>query len=356
MVTVLMAVFNGGSYLKTALDSILSQSLRDFELLVIDDASTDGTAELLGRYAVEDRRVRVLHNGENIGLTASLTFGLKEAKGRYIARLDADDVARPSRLAAQVRFLEERPDVDVVGTWATLIDDKGNECGSWQLPQSDGALSWLLLFNNAFVHSSVMFRKDAALSLGGYSPECKRSQDYDLWLRMAQQGLLGCIPEELVHFRRHDASITALHSPNQVATHNRSAMRHLAQAYGVELSEDALMLLRGRMSGPTSGPVREEAIRALVRLFRRHTGIKHSAFEDRVIVRRDAAKRMWRIACPPGLNGRLLLAALHASRLDPRIPTSRILQALRPVFRAKNVCLSAVQTVCRRDNDAGSSE
>src|SRR5690606_37374672 len=126
-VTVLLAVHNGERYIQEAIDSILAQTFGDFELLIVNDGSTDATRDLVLSYS--DDRIRLVDNDHNIGLPKSLNRGLRLAKGRYIARLDADDISEPDRLAAQVSFLQANPDVAMVGSWYRKIDGEGNTLG-----------------------------------------------------------------------------------------------------------------------------------------------------------------------------------------------------------------------------------
>jgi len=204
-VTVLMAVYNGLPYLRQAIESVLAQSFADFELLVIDDASSDGSAECVRSY--DDPRIRLICNERNLGQTPSLNRGLELARGEYVARLDQDDLCAPERLEKQVALLDTRPDVAVVASWARLIDNGGQPAGLWRGTIDDfpDFFSTLLLGNCPFVHSSVMMRRDAVVEVGGYDPAFKRMQDYELWTRLALRRYGGLILQEpLVFYRVHD--------------------------------------------------------------------------------------------------------------------------------------------------------
>ncbi len=131
-VTVLLPVYNGARFLRQAIDSVLSQTWKDFELLVVNDGSTDGTAAILESYS--DPRIRILSNVQNIGLTLSLNKGLQSARGEYIARIDADDIALPIRLEKQVSYLDQHPEVGLVATGVKVIDERGHVTGSYQAP------------------------------------------------------------------------------------------------------------------------------------------------------------------------------------------------------------------------------
>lgn len=218
LVTVLMAVHNGERFVGEAVRSILRQTFTDFELLIIDDGSTDATAEKL--CGCIDPRIRVLHNSGNIGLTRSLNRGLKAAQGTLIARQDADDVSHPTRLACQIEFLGREPRVAVLGTQARTIDSRGRLVNAAPWPRSTRRLAvrWQLLFDSPFVHSSVMFRKSVIASLGDYDESFETSQDFELWSRVAAAGHeMRNLPDAMLDFRVHEASVSAGYRQENVA-------------------------------------------------------------------------------------------------------------------------------------------
>ncbi|MBZ0300369.1 MAG: glycosyltransferase [Anaerolineae bacterium] len=208
-VSVLMAVYNGERYLQAALDSILNQTFSDFELVIIDDASTDDTAAILAACAAQDARIRLVPNEHNLGLTRSLNKGLHLACGDYIARQDADDVSMPDRLAKQVTALDTQADTILVTGHLDLIDEQGEV---WRRPRWGGSppvVAWHLLFYNYVGgHSQVMFRRRSILDLGGYNEQWRYSQDYELWCRVVHVGDIAFLPDVLLQWRRHSSSIT----------------------------------------------------------------------------------------------------------------------------------------------------
>jgi len=207
-----MSVYNGERFLRKAIDSILAQSYQDFEFLIINDASTDTTQDILNEYAAKDSRIHVINNEVNIGLTASLNKGLAVAKGQFIARMDADDISLPSRFKKQVRFLQENPVVLVVGSWIAYIDENDKETMKViKFPLYSQEISHLLInkINNNIAHSAAMFRKKEILTLGGYRTLFVRSQDYDLWLRLSECGdVFANLPEKLLLHRVHKDAIS----------------------------------------------------------------------------------------------------------------------------------------------------
>lgn len=205
-VSVVMSVFNGADYLEAAVDSILLQTFRDFEFIVVDDGSTDRSAEIIESY--KDQRL-ILVQQENRCLERALNRGLELARGEYVARQDADDVSMPERFAAQIRFLDAHPDVDVLGTGSLLIDSKGCPFSKF-LPftQHERLVAELLRGVCPLMHGSVMVRRDAILSAGAYNPAFKRIQDVELWLRMSTRYRLANIRDILYQLRKHDLSVT----------------------------------------------------------------------------------------------------------------------------------------------------
>jgi glycosyltransferase involved in cell wall biosynthesis len=215
-----MSVHNGARYLAEAVDSILSQGFADFEFLVIDDGSTDASAVILRGYS--DPRLRVIHNPRNLGLTRSLNRGLGEARGRYVARQDADDSSHPDRLARQVTFLDANPNVALLGTGVRIINGRGRRRGLdvEVRPSTYHGIQWRLLFGNPFAHTSTMFRRDVVWGeFGGYDESCVFSQDFDLWSRVLTRYQGVNLPEPLVNYRSHGMSIVGRHDQGVRASH-----------------------------------------------------------------------------------------------------------------------------------------
>lgn len=206
-VSVVMSVRNGGSDLPKALDTILNQTFSDFELIAINNGSTDGTREFLDRIA--DPRVRV-HHQEDQGLAAALNRGISLARGRYIARQDHDDWALPTRLAQQVAFLDVNPDHALVGTRAEIWMGDRATGRFHDHPTEDAELRFALLSNNYFVHSSVMMRKSALDEVGGYTTDRSRQppEDYELWSRIARRFRVANLPERLTIYREVATSMS----------------------------------------------------------------------------------------------------------------------------------------------------
>jgi glycosyltransferase involved in cell wall biosynthesis len=207
-VTILMAVYNGERYLREAIESILGQSLHDFEFLIINDGSTDSSREVILSY--DDPRIRLVDNTRNLGQTRSLNRGLELAEGQFIARQDADDISGPERLAKQVAFLETHTEVALLGTCYTEIDVQGTLIADIPLPCDCTQIRWCLLFFCPFVHSSVMLRKSSVLGqIGFYNETFSYGEDYELWSRIARCLPVANLRESLVQYRITPWSKTA---------------------------------------------------------------------------------------------------------------------------------------------------
>jgi glycosyltransferase involved in cell wall biosynthesis len=206
-VSVIMPVRNGAEWLGEAVASIRAQDFGDFELLIVDDGSDDGTAAMLSGFAAEDRRIRLIRQAPQ-GIVAALNNGIAAARAPYLARLDADDRARRDRLGKQFAFMEAHPEIVLVGTSAEVIDAAGNVVVRLTPPADHASLTRALSRTNPFVHSSVMMRTVLVRRLGGYRAAFRAAEDYDLWLRMAEAGGVANLAEYLTQYRRHDANLS----------------------------------------------------------------------------------------------------------------------------------------------------
>lgn len=208
LVSVLMPIFNGGKYLREAVESILDQTFTDFEFLVLDDGSTDDSLALLRQYAARDSRVRVITR-ENRGLTFSLNELLSYARGEFVARMDADDVALPERFARQAAFLGEHPRVVCVGGAYQMIDNASRFLTTLTPPQTDAEIQYLHLSGHTAInHPTAMMRLAVVNRVGGYDSEYDLVEDLDLWLRLGEVGELANLADVLLKYRLHDKSIS----------------------------------------------------------------------------------------------------------------------------------------------------
>ncbi len=222
-VSVVIPVHNGEKYLAQAIESVLPQTFRDFELLIVDDGSTDGSRAIMDRYARRDARIRILYQ-VNRGVSAAGNLGFEKARGEWVARLDADDLFLPDKLQRQIAFIRQHPDVRIVGTLGYFINHAGRVIG---LVSTDGPFTRAQFEKMAarrepvfFVHSSTLMHRETVLAEGGYREQFVQAEDVDLWLRMAEKGhLLLKMPDPLLLYRLHGESLTMKRNAEQKQCH-----------------------------------------------------------------------------------------------------------------------------------------
>ncbi len=240
LVTVLMPVYNAEKYLAEAIESILGQTFTDFEFLIINDGSTDDSSKIIETYT--DSRIRYIENTTNLKLIATLNKGIGLAKGKYIARMDADDICYPQRLQKQVSFMEANTDVGVCGSW---FESFGlNSSSESKYPVDDFDIRYTALYQCPFCHPTVILRTSVLIDNGLlYDAGYPHAEDYELWLRLSRVTRLANIPEFLLRYRKHDSNISKLES----ATQDRMSLqirRAFFEEAGVEASDTDLELFR----------------------------------------------------------------------------------------------------------------
>ncbi len=214
-ITVVIPVWNGERFIRRTIDSILAQDMPDFELLVIDDGSTDGTAMILEEYS-KDPRIRI-HAQANQGLVGTRNAGLRMASCEMLAFIDADDLAAPSRLSRQYEHLRSHPSVAVLGSHVQCIDEEGRPLRVLHYPTGPAEVAATLARHCAVAQPAVMIRRSAALAVGGYRPAFKYgAEDYDLWLRLSERHEVDNLPEILTYYRIHGASISHTRRADQL--------------------------------------------------------------------------------------------------------------------------------------------
>ncbi|MEX2006657.1 MAG: glycosyltransferase [Candidatus Saccharimonadales bacterium] len=214
-VTVLMPVYNGQRYLKQAIEGILNQTYKDFEFLIIDDGSTDKSKSIIRRYAKKDPRIRLISR-PNKGLVATLNEGLDKASGEYIARMDCDDISLKKRLKIEVEYLDANPDVALVGSNYTIVDEHGKRLVDTNVFTHPDDLKLCLVTCNQYGHGSVMIRKSALNKVGNYDKGVGHLEDYDLWIRISHVAKVANIEEPLYQWRKTADSITGANLELQI--------------------------------------------------------------------------------------------------------------------------------------------
>jgi glycosyltransferase involved in cell wall biosynthesis len=338
-VTVLMPVFNGARHLRSAVDSILSQTFTDFELLIVNDGSTDDSRAILSRYA--DRRLRVIDHERNLGLSAALNRGLQEAHGELVARQDQDDLAMPERLAQQAAFLASHGEFSLVGARGRVIDDNGEFIGIVDRPLDNLSVRWYSLWNNPFIHTAVMFRRSDALDAGGYEAQFDPfSQDYALWSRMLASHKAANLPDRLIHYRVSDISATGSMSLPELAGADPKRARfvpiarqiigrNLRAAFGRDaISDDDVVRASGLVLGLSAEEV-PEFLRLFFRLLDRFQANLTKA--EREGLRATIARQLDTLAYRAAASDRRAAISIYAAaaRRDPwllfELPWPRVL-------------------------------
>lgn len=237
-ISVLMPVHNGEPYLREAIDSVLNQTFPDFELLIIDDGSTDASREICRSYA--DPRLRLEENGRNLGLITTLNKGLDLAKGEYIARMDCDDISLPRRFERQAGFMDAHPDIGICGSWYEKLDE--GRAIVLRLPTDHATLRFFMLFDNPFQHSSIFMRRSVleAWELR-FDPAFIHAEDYEFWARCSEHTGVANLPEVLLRYRSHPDNVSHRFKTGQHRTADQVRRRQLAQ-FGPGATESEIQL------------------------------------------------------------------------------------------------------------------
>ncbi len=214
-VTVLMPVYNGQKYLRPAIESILNQTYKDFEFLIINDGSKDNSLDIIKRYADKDSRIRLITR-PNKGLVATLNEGLAKARGEYIARMDCDDISLKKRLKTEVDYLDSHPDVGLVGSNYSIIDGRGKVLVSTNVFTHPDDLKLCLVTCNQYGHGSVMIKRSVLKQVGNYDKSVGHLEDYDLWIRISRVTRVANIEEPLYRWRKTAGSITGANLELQI--------------------------------------------------------------------------------------------------------------------------------------------
>lgn len=210
-VSVLMSVYNSEKYLKGCIDSVLRQTYSNFFFFIIDDKSTDSSLNIINSYS--DKRIRLIKNENNIGLTKSLNKAVEQIETKYIARIDADDICEPNRLSSQLAVFEEADEkLALVGSSAVLINEFGKNVGQIEVPTSN--LKENLFFKNCFIHSTIMVKTEI-LKKYKYEEQIKYAQDYNLWVKISQNYIITNVKESLIQYRYHPASVSVAKKKEQ---------------------------------------------------------------------------------------------------------------------------------------------
>jgi len=250
-ISTIMTVFNGQSFIGKTIESILDQTFRDFELIIINDNSTDNTRQIIERYSQKDNRIISINNPENYGTFISANLGLKNARGIYVARSDSDDISHPTRFEKQIDFLKRHDDIGLLGTNGFHIDEKNRIIYPFSHFNDDLNIRWGNLFNSQFIHSSIMFRRSLILQAGMYREEFKYAQDYEFSSRLLNYTKSANLHERLIFWRKSGGTISAQKKSEQLKLGTQIAMDNINQLLGKDFVTDIIEMLifRGLYQG-----------------------------------------------------------------------------------------------------------
>ncbi len=236
--SVVLSVYNGEAFVADAIECILDQTYTDFELILINDGSKDGSLEIMERYAARDKRVRIIDQ-ENTGLTIALRRGVDAARGEYIARMDVDDWSMPDRFEKQMALLRANPELVAVTCDLEHFYDDGTRSHVAKIRKDPRVLPLYMVFTNRIGgHGQMIYRRDAYHAAGGYDPEYNYAEDYDLWTRLLEQGPFGVVPEVLYRYRTGHDSISSRNAVRQSEVSCAIRCRQYKKLTGQELDPD----------------------------------------------------------------------------------------------------------------------
>jgi glycosyltransferase involved in cell wall biosynthesis len=330
-VTVLMPVYDTEKYLGEAIESILNQTYRDFEFIIISEDSSDITRALLDRYRNQDARMEVYHQ-ERQGLIASLNKGCELANGEYIARMDADDISMPERLERQMSFMDQHPHVGVCGSWAEIIDDNGNTIGNFCPPVSTALIRWNLIFNCSIAHPAAIFRREPVKELGFYHKDCLHCEDYDLWVRAFNHFEFGNIPEFLLKLRKHSQNVTFVCSPEHSDNVLKVSQKAVALTLKQQVPLEIVCILREPRYAKRASDARE-ASRILCSLCSLFIDQNPMPDADKKQIKRETASRLSDLAinCLKMNKFYSIIMWLQAFRLSPFFSLGLMASALKRI-------------------------
>ena len=239
--SIIMPLFNNERYVGKAIQSLLSQSYTDFELIVLDDASTDNSLQIVKSFS--DSRIRILLNPQNQGIVYCRNKGLEVARGTYIAPFDSDDVAMPEKFRKQIDFLITHPEYGMIGSWAKQINEEGKLLKTkWKLDAAPQSIPSILLFRNYFVQSSIVLRRES-IPVGGYKLGYDIVEDYIMWADVSRKYITGNFPEYLVQYRIHARSSTASNG-ERLKRHETKVFQHIYSQLDIEINDLAIQILQ----------------------------------------------------------------------------------------------------------------
>jgi len=315
-----MPAYNAGAYLRDAVSSILDQTFRNFEFIIVNDGSSDATASILQEYERIDTRIRVFHQ-ENQGMISALNRGCRLARGQYIARMDADDISYSDRLEKQFEHLERHQQIGILGTWIRKLKN-GVPSESWCPPTDSKMLKWTLYFGVNVAHPSVLMRREIVEKLNFYRPDAIHGEDVDLWLRASRITEFGNVPEVLYDYRVWSGSTSHVDQQIRREVHVRLLADYIQSTLSYGPPVDAVAGLRQTRIGPPFDSLKHIQLTAALiqKLHQSSVQVNAANSKERREISWDAAKRVASLA-------------LQALRYDTWSSVSLLTQAVKLDYR-----------------------
>lgn len=311
-ISVILPVYNGEKYLSEAINSILSQTYRDFELIVINDCSSDRTSEILASYT--DDRLRIVNNSSNLKTSRSLNKGIELAQGQFIARMDADDISLPIRFEKQIAFLESHPEIGVVGSCIKQIDENGNFIRNIFLQTRSETIKWELFFGSPLAHPAVMMRAEVVKSSGGYSNNVFFAADYELWTRLIKITRFANLSEFLLFYRMHSENVSIKYRQDQVRTVIRFQELAQSEYIGAEKAKKLVELIHLKTRTPSQAV---QAAGLVYFLYKQYNKIDKLSLPLQIIVKGRVGIRIRRLVNPFHHSFKALTWLFRAYILNP---------------------------------------
>lgn len=289
LVSVIFSVYNGAPYLKEAVASVLNQTFDNFEFIIVDDGSTDATAQILDTFT--DNRIIRLRNEKNLGLVQSLNNALALAQGEFIARMDADDISHPDRFQKQLFYLEQHPEIGVLGSAMIQVDEHGQPISTLMPPLKHEAVLWHTLFGCAIFHATVMMRRKELADVGGYDINFLHSEDLDLWSRLFGKTKFANLPEVLYTRRLHRKSVISTQFASQYRNGIVIRQRLLKSIFGYDVPIETVTWLIDH-NYPLNKNQRAMVIDLLLDIYDKIIGINSNSVDTAKIIHPDLTNQI----------------------------------------------------------------
>ena len=337
-ISVIMSVYNSEKYLSESIESILNQTFSDFEFIIIDDGSIDNSLDIIEMYSKKDSRIQIIRNEINIGLTKSLNKGITFAKGKYIARMDADDISMPERFKTQLEFLEKNLNIYVVGTNIICVNEAGNYLYECNFPNSPNIIKWNLYFSNQLAHPSVMMRSDLFLICGyKYDESYRYAQDYELWQNISRNYQISNITKPLLIYRIMNSSISSSSNKIQKIFADKSLIKYLYQMTNIKLNNNQIegLKISSQVKNWRDGAILCKLIIKLYLI----TTTWQLKIDEKQYISTNVEKKIITIWKACNMNISLTPFVLCVFVLSPKKTINRVLNKIRNKWKLRNQVL-----------------